>query len=67
MSVSARVVVSSNQVGCLMGKGGVIIEEMRQATGASISIIKRDQVPKCASQDDEVVQVCFFFFFLALS
>lgn len=50
-----------------MGKGGVIIEEMRQATGASISIIKRDQVPKCALQDDEVVQVCFFFFFLALS
>lgn len=56
-SVSARVVVSSDQVGCLMGKGGAIIEEMRQATGASISIMKHGQVPKCASEGDEVVQI----------
>lgn len=48
-----------------MGKGGAIIEEMRQATGASISIMKHGQVPKCALEGDEVVQVRFFFLALA--
>ncbi|PSS19222.1 KH domain-containing protein [Actinidia chinensis var. chinensis] len=55
--VSARVVVPSNQVGCLLGKGGIIISEMRNATGAGISIIAHEQVPKCASELDEVVQI----------
>lgn len=56
-SVTARLVVPSNQVGCLLGKGGVIVSEMRKATGASIRIIGTDQVPKCASDNDQVVQV----------
>lgn len=61
-SVSARLVVPSNQAGCLLGKGGVIISEMRKATGASIHILKGDHLPKCVAQDDEVVEViCPFF------
>ncbi|XP_014518899.1 KH domain-containing protein HEN4 [Vigna radiata var. radiata] len=55
--VTARLVVPSSQVGCLLGKGGVIISEMRKATGASIRIIGTDQVPKCASDNDQVVQI----------
>lgn len=57
--VSAQVVVPSNQVGCLLGKGGSIISEMRRATGAFIRIIGGNQVPKCASENDQVVQVCY--------
>lgn len=56
-SVIARLVVPSNQVGCLLGKGGSIISEMRKATGASIKIIGTDQAPKCASHNDQLVQV----------
>ncbi|KAK7246703.1 hypothetical protein RIF29_41573 [Crotalaria pallida] len=56
-SVVARLVVPSNQVGCLLGKGGVIVSEIRKATGASIRIIGSDQVPKCASDNDQVVQI----------
>ncbi|XAR53015.1 hypothetical protein NMG60_11021393 [Bertholletia excelsa] len=56
-SVSARLVVPSNQVGCLLGKGGSIISEMRKATGAVIRISGDDQVPKCASKNDKVVQI----------
>lgn len=56
-TVTARLVVPSSQVGCLLGKGGVIVSEMRKATGASIRIIGADQVPKCASDNDQVVQV----------
>ncbi|ESW20352.1 hypothetical protein PHAVU_006G201600 [Phaseolus vulgaris] len=55
--VTARLVVPSSQVGCLIGKGGVIISEMRKVTGASIRIVGTDQVPKCASDNDQVVQI----------
>ncbi|XP_027932391.1 KH domain-containing protein HEN4 [Vigna unguiculata] len=55
--VTARLVVPSSQVGCLLGKGGLIISEMRKATGASIRIIGTEQVPKCASDNDQVVQI----------
>lgn len=55
--VTARLVVPSNQVGCLLGKGGTIVSEMRKATGAGIRIIRSDRVPKCASENDEVVQI----------
>ncbi|KAL5174878.1 RNA-binding KH domain-containing protein RCF3 [Glycine soja] len=42
--VTARLVVPSNQVGCLLGKGGAIVSEMRKATGANIRVIGNDQI-----------------------
>lgn len=56
-SVVARLVVPSNQVGCVLGKGGVIISEIRKVTGTNIRIISSDQVPNCAAENDEIVQV----------
>ncbi|XP_047150696.1 KH domain-containing protein HEN4-like [Vigna umbellata] len=56
-SVSARLVISSNQVGCLLGRGGAIISEMRKATGTHIRIIGHDQAPKCVSESDQLVQI----------
>ncbi|GMH13654.1 hypothetical protein Nepgr_015495 [Nepenthes gracilis] len=55
--VIARLLVSSNQIGCLLGKGGAIIAEMRKVTGAYIRILGKDQIPKCAPENEEVVQV----------
>ncbi|MED6207663.1 hypothetical protein PIB30_037798 [Stylosanthes scabra] len=52
----ARLLVSSNQIGCLLGKGGSIITEMRKLSGAHIRILGKDKVPKCASEDEEVIQ-----------
>lgn len=49
--------VASNQVGCLLGKGGTIISEMRKFTGTNIKILGDDQLPKCARENDKVVQV----------
>ncbi|KAH9301163.1 hypothetical protein KI387_012746 [Taxus chinensis] len=54
---TARLLVPSNQIGCLLGKGGSIISDMRRASGANIRIFAKEQLPKCASQNDEVVQV----------
>ncbi|XP_042489510.1 KH domain-containing protein HEN4-like [Macadamia integrifolia] len=56
-TVLARLLVSSSQVGCLLGKGGSIISEMRKFSGAQIRILGKDQVPSCASEDEEVVQI----------
>ncbi|GKV33499.1 hypothetical protein SLEP1_g42004 [Rubroshorea leprosula] len=56
-TVMARLLVSNNQIGCLLGKGGSVIAEMRKLSGAHIRILGKDQVPKCASEGDEVVQI----------
>lgn len=58
-SMLARVLVSSNQIGCLLGKGGSIITEMRKISGAHIRILGKDKIPKCASENEEVIQVQF--------
>ncbi|ERN14218.1 RNA-binding KH domain-containing protein RCF3 isoform X1 [Amborella trichopoda] len=52
-----KVLVHSNQIGCLLGKGGAIIAEMRKSSRAHIRILAKDQIPKCASDNEEVVQV----------
>ena len=64
-SIVARLVVPSNQVGCVLGKGGVIISEIRKVTGTNIRIISSDHVPKCAAESDEIVQVGMKFILFA--
>ncbi|CAK8577946.1 unnamed protein product [Lathyrus sativus] len=56
-SVTARLVVPSNQVGVLLGKAGAIVTEIRKATWTNIRVIGNGQVPKCASYNDQVVQI----------
>jgi len=55
-AVVARLLVHSQQIGCLLGKGGLIIAEMRRLTGANIRIFGREHGLKL-STNDEVVQV----------
>lgn len=55
--VPARLLVPSQHIGCLLGKGGYIIAEMRKVTGASIRIFGNEQIPRCAQRNDELVQV----------
>ncbi|XVE53207.1 hypothetical protein DITRI_Ditri02bG0185500 [Diplodiscus trichospermus] len=54
--ISTRLLVPSSQVGCLTGKGGAIISEMRNATRASIRILSKENLPKVACEDEEMVQ-----------
>ncbi|CAK7347345.1 unnamed protein product [Dovyalis caffra] len=56
-AVIARLLVSSNQIGCLLGKGGAIMAEMRKSSGAYIRILGKDQIPNCASESEGVVQI----------
>ncbi|XWS61346.1 hypothetical protein CRYUN_Cryun07bG0118400 [Craigia yunnanensis] len=56
--VATRLVVSRMHVGCLLGKGGKIIEQMRNETKTQIRILPRDHMlPRCVSMSEEIVQV----------
>ncbi|CAL9195580.1 unnamed protein product, partial [Musa hybrid cultivar] len=56
-SYTTRLLVSTSRIGCLIGKGGSIISEMRKSTQANIRILSKENVPKVASEDDEMVQI----------
>ncbi|KAH1038498.1 hypothetical protein J1N35_040241 [Gossypium stocksii] len=55
-SITARLLVSSDQIGCIIGKGGQIVQNIRSETGAQIRILK-DDLPSCALPTDELVQI----------
>lgn len=56
-SFIVRLLVPSSQIGCLLGKGGSIVTEMRKVTKANIRISPKDEPSKCAEEDDELVQI----------
>ncbi|KAL1206697.1 RNA-binding KH domain-containing protein RCF3 [Cardamine amara subsp. amara] len=56
--VVTRLVVSRLHVGCLLGKGGKIIEQMRIETKTHIRILPRESnLPRCVSPSEEIVQI----------
>ncbi|XP_062012711.1 KH domain-containing protein At4g18375-like [Rosa rugosa] len=55
-NVSIRLLVPSKVIGCIIGKNGSIINEIRKRTKADIRISKADK-PKCADANDELVEV----------
>ncbi|KAK9070219.1 hypothetical protein SSX86_010619 [Deinandra increscens subsp. villosa] len=56
-AVMAKVIVSAHQIGCILGKGGSVISDMRKSTGAHIRILGKDQTPQYAAENEEVVQI----------
>lgn len=60
--VTARLLVPSVQVGCLLGKGGTIIQQLRNDTGATIRIMPAEHLPADAIGTDELVQVFYFLY-----
>ncbi|OVA08977.1 K Homology domain [Macleaya cordata] len=56
-SYTTRLLVPSSRIGCLIGKGGAIISEMRRITKANIRILSKENLPKVATEDDEMVQI----------
>ncbi|KAL9261504.1 KH domain-containing protein [Drosera capensis] len=55
--VIARLLVPNNLVGCILGKGGDVIQKLRSETGANIRVLPKDHVPICAMSSDELVQI----------
>lgn len=61
-TVSMRLLVPSKVIGCIIGKSGSIINEIRKRTRADVRISKGDK-PKCADVNDELVEVWLFHMF----
>ncbi|XP_073303202.1 KH domain-containing protein At4g18375-like isoform X2 [Primulina huaijiensis] len=55
--ISTRLLVPASRIGCIIGKGGAIIKDMRNTTRANIRIFSDENVPTVASEDDEMVQI----------
>ena len=57
-TVTVRMLVPSDQIGCVIGKGGQVIQKLRTETNAQIRVIK-DNLPPCALtlSHDELLQV----------
>lgn len=52
-----RVLVRGNQVDYLMSQGGMMMQRIRDESGASVRIASTDQIPPCAFPGDVVIQV----------
>ncbi|CAN1141285.1 KH domain-containing protein At4g18375 [Linum perenne] len=55
-TVRMRMLIASKVIGCIIGKSGSIISEIRKRTNADIRISKGDK-PKCAEVNDELVEL----------
>ncbi|KAG7611973.1 K Homology domain type 1 superfamily [Arabidopsis suecica] len=55
--VKMQLLVSSKVIGCIIGKSGSIISEIRKRTKADIHISKGNNTPKCADPNDELVEI----------
>ncbi|XP_071731301.1 KH domain-containing protein At4g18375-like isoform X2 [Rutidosis leptorrhynchoides] len=55
--VTSRLLIPSNKIGCIIGQGGQVINEMRRRTRADIRVYSDDEKPICADEDEELVQV----------
>ncbi|GJT51647.1 KH domain-containing protein [Tanacetum coccineum] len=53
---SLRLLVPSKVIGCIIGKNGSIVNEIRKRTRADVRISKGEK-PKCADSNDELVEV----------
>jgi len=57
-TVGCRLLVLSKVIGCIIGKGGSTINEIRKRTNADVRISKGAK-PNCADSNDELVEVWF--------
>lgn len=60
-TVSIRLLVPSKIIGCIIGKSGSIINEIRKRTRADVRISKSER-PKCADINDELIEVSLIHF-----
>lgn len=63
LQITLRLLVPSDQIGCVIGKGGHIVQSIRNETHAQIRILGSEHLPPCALSSDELIQVLLHFSF----
>ncbi|KAL3637810.1 hypothetical protein CASFOL_018258 [Castilleja foliolosa] len=57
-TITTKLIVAANKVGCLLGQGGHVINDMRRRTHADIRVFSKEgEKPRCVSADEELVQI----------
>ncbi len=56
--VQVRLLIDQQQVGCVLGKGGEVINDLRKRTNAHIRVIDKRDLPPCAGKEDALITVC---------
>lgn len=54
---AARMLVCHTQAGCIIGKAGSVIKELKEATGAYLKVLPPDELPPCALANDRVIHM----------
>ncbi|KAG9142940.1 hypothetical protein Leryth_006208 [Lithospermum erythrorhizon] len=54
--ITTRILVQSDEVGCLEGSGGSL-SEIRKLSGADVQILRREELPVCVLGSDEIIQI----------
>lgn len=54
-----RLLIAGSQAGCIIGKAGSTIQEIRETSGATVRILPKEQLPPCssASESDRLMQM----------
>lgn len=62
-SNTIRLLIAGSQAGGMIGTSGQNIGNLRNSSGATITVLAQNQIPLCASahESDRVVQVCYTF------
>ncbi|XP_027076125.1 KH domain-containing protein HEN4 isoform X1 [Coffea arabica] len=55
--VGCRLLAANGQIGGVMGRGGSIVDGIRRNSGARIRVLKREQIPACATPEEELIQI----------
>ena len=55
--VEARLLISTSQIGAVLGKGGSIIAATRAATGARLRVLPARELPACSAPGDELLRI----------
>lgn len=59
--ITVRMLVPSDQIGCVIGKGGQVIQNIRTETRAQVRVLNSEHLPPCAMSSDELLQVMQLF------
>lgn len=56
-TVTARILVTPNQMNCLIDNGGRIASDITAASGVAIQLMGPNPVPNSGAENDEILQV----------
>ena len=55
--ITTRLLIPASEIGCLEGRDGSL-SDIQRVTNANVQILPKEDLPPCALEADELIQVC---------